>query len=378
MRTIAIDGVGIDRAGGGRTFVLNLLLDMFALDSESRYLVLLSKYEPALGSFPNVDQLTMPVTNRFMVRLYLQFMLPSLVRRERVDLVHFAKNLGVFALPCPYVVTVFDLTTLLFKRLQAPVDVLYWRFIEPRTVRGAAQVVAISRDAASDVERFFRVPKQTIEVIHCAPHPRFLPVEDPEQIESLKRGYGLSRPFVLYLGILAKKKNLPTLLRAMAHLYSRRPDAPDLVLVGRGYPQSSDTRSVPLVSQLDLANRVHFVGEIPDDELPRFYSASEAYVLPSLHEGFGIPCLEAMACGTPVVTTHGGALPEVVGDAGMLVADALDHVELSTALERVVYDQGLRQDLIARGLRRASEFSWKDSARKMLNVYGSVLEERKR
>lgn len=375
MRTIAIDGVGIDLAGGGRTSVLNLLLNMFALDPKSRYLVLLSKDEPALRVFPNVDQFTMPISNRFAVRLYLQFRLRSLVLREGVDLVHFAKNLGTFALPCPYVVTVHDLTTLLHKELQKPADVLYWRLIEPLTVRRAAQVVAVSHDAARDVERFYRVPKQSIEVIHWAPHERFVPVRDQQQIEDLRRRYGLLRPFVLFLGILAKKKNLPTLLRAVAHLHSRGPDAPDLVVVGRGYPQSGDTESVPLVSELGLGDAVHFVGAVPDEELPLFYSASQAYVLPSLHEGFGIPCLEAMACGTPVITTHGGALPEVAGDAAVLVNEPLDHLELSEALERVVYDQDLRQDLITRGFRRASEFSWEDSARKMLSVYESVLED---
>jgi glycosyltransferase involved in cell wall biosynthesis len=375
-RTIAIDAVGINRVGGGRTSILNLLQNVFAIDGDTRYLVLLSEQEPTLGPFPNVEQIVMPVANRFTVRVYMQFLFLSLVRREGIDLVHFTKNLGVFGLQCPFVVTVHDLTALRLKERHTLVDVFYWRLIEPLTVRAAAQVVTVSRDAANDVERFYGIPRQSIEVIYWAPHSRFVPVQEPDHLADLRKRYELPERYILFLGILAKKKNLPTLLRGLARLRAQESDVPDLVVVGRRYPQSDDTESIPLMHQLGLSDHVHFVGSVPDDDLPLFYSASELYVLPSLHEGFGIPCLESMACGTPVIVSGTGALPEIVGDAGLIVDDPMDDAALSTALERTLHDQEFKQDLIRRGFERVAQFSWERSAQKMLEVYRSVLEDR--
>lgn len=376
MRTIAIDAVGISRVGGGRTSILNLLHNMFVLDRDTRYILLLSEREPELDQFPNVEQLSMPIRNRFAVRVYMQYMLPSLVAREKIDLVHFTKNLGVFGLRCPYVVTVHDLTALVLSDQHSLADVLYWRFVEPLTVRRAAKVVTVSHDAAKDVERFYGVPAEEIEVIHWAPHARFVPIRDRDRLQGFCTQHDLPEGYILFLGILAKKKNLPTLLRGLAHLRARRADAPDLVVVGRHYPQSDDTESLPLMHNLELEDHVHLVGSVPDEDLPLFYSAAKLYVLPSLHEGFGIPCLEAMACGTPVIATRGGALPEIVDDAGWILDDALDDKALGEALDRMLYDTQLRAEMIQRGSERANRFTWERTARKMLDVYESTIKAR--
>lgn len=376
MKTIAIDAVGIDRVGGGRTSILNLLRGVFELDSDTRYILLLSEKESSLAQFSNVAQLAMPIGNRFGVRMYMQLMLPYLVAREKIDLVHFTKNLGVFGLGCPYVVTVHDLTALVLRDQHTSADVMYWRFIEPWTVRKAAKVVTVSHDAAKDVEAFYGVPAKDIEVIYWAPLPRFVPIDDHDRLQDLRRRYDLPQRYILFLGILAKKKNLPTLLKSLARLRARRPEAPDLVVVGRRYPQSEDTESLSLMRALGLEAHVHFVGSVPDEDLPLFYSAAELYVLPSLHEGFGIPCLEAMACRTPVIVTRGGSLPEIVGDAGWIVDDPLDDEALSEGIDHMVYDPSLRADMIRRGSERVLEFSWEKAAQRQLDVYRSVLEAR--
>ena len=144
------------------------------------------------------------------------------------------------------------------------------------------------------------------------------------------------------------------------------PDAPDLVVAGRQYPQSSDTESVPLVHRLGLGNHVHFIGGVPNEDVPPLYAGAELYVLPSLHEGFGIPLLEAMACGVPVLTTGGGSLPEVAGDAAWVVEDPLDVEAFCEAILRLLSDQALCSDLIGRGYRRVAEYSWEKSAQAML------------
>jgi glycosyltransferase involved in cell wall biosynthesis len=373
MTTILIDAVGIHRPGGGRTSILNLLRHVAELDRDTRYVILLSQAEPELQSYGNVEQRVMPVANRFGVRLYLQWLLPRLARRERADLVHFTKNLGVFGLPCPYVVTVHDLTTLRFPEQNSPADVWYWRLIEPLTVRGAARVVTVSRDAAADVERFYGRPASATPAIYWAPHPRFSALRDDAAVAKMRRRYGLPERYVLFLGILARKKNLPTLLRAIAQLRAELPDPPALAVVGRRYSQSDDRDSPRLVQELGLTDAVHFTGPAPDEDLPSLYWGAEAYVLPSFHEGFGIPLLEAMACGTPVVTTRGGALPEIGGAAALFVDDPLDAPAFAAAIARLRADPALRDGMIACGRAWAARFSWARAAREMIAVYQDVL-----
>lgn len=373
MTTILIDAVGINRPGGGRTAILNLLRHVAILDSATRYLILLSQEEPELRPYTNVQQMIMPAVDRFRMRLYLQWLLPKLARRAQADLVHFSKNLGVFGLPCPYVVTVHDLTTLRFPEQNSPADVWYWRLVEPLTVRGAHRVVAVSHDTAADIERFYGVPQSTIRVIGWAPHPRFTTHRNEAQIAEVRRRYSLPERFVLFLGILARKKNLPTLLRAIAQLQVTLSDPPDLVVVGRHYSQSDDKESPSLVNELKLGRHVHFTGPVPDEDLPPLYWGAEAYVLPSFHEGFGIPLLEAMACGTPVITTRGGALPEVGGTAALIVDDPLDASAFASAISQLRVDSALRARMIASGLDRAASFSWEQSAREMIAVYQDVM-----
>lgn len=372
---IFVDALGIHRVGGGRTAIHTLLDHVFELDRASPFVVLVSAHEPAWDKNDNVEQRVIS-GGRVAVRMFLQWHLPTWVRREQAALVHFTKNLGVLGLSCPYIVTIHDLTTLLLPDQHTFLDVAYWRWIEPLTARRAAQVVAVSHATAADIEQFYGLPRADIEVIHWASHTRFTPDQDTRHIEDLRRRYELPAKYILFLGILAQKKNLPTLLRSLASLRARRSDVPDLVVVGRRYSQSEDKVSRALVHQLGLDEHVHFVGAVPDEDLPLFYCAAELYVLPSLHEGFGIPCLEAMACGTPVITTRKGALAEVTGNAAMTVDDPEDVSNLSCTIERVLYDEQLKQDLTKRGFKRVDDFSWERSARQMLEVYRTVVKDR--
>ncbi len=375
MRTVIIDALGIDQVGGVRTGIQNLLRAVFRLEHELRFVVLVSKREPLWEEYHNVRQMIVRTRRRFLLRILLQCQLPIWARRQRAGLVHFTKNLGVFGLSCPYIVTVHDLTTLRLSRHHTYADVAYWRWMEPRTLRGAARVVTVSHDTARDVERFYGISTRQIEVIYWAPHERFAPIRDTLRLEDLRRRYDLPERYILFVGILAKKKNLPTLLKALAELRARMPGAPDLVVAGREYPQSADRVSTALVRELALVGNVHFVGAVRDEDLPLFYSGSDLYILPSLHEGFGIPCLEAMACGVPVIVTRAGALPEIVGDAALVVDSPLDTAGLSMAMERLLRDAALREEMIRRGYKRAGSFSWERSAQRMLDIYHSVLDQ---
>ncbi len=373
MTKIFIDAIGIQLTGGGRTSIFTLLHNVFKLDHETHYVVLLSAPEPAWEIYPNVEQRVMR-GSRFAVRLAVQSSLTLWARRERAGLVHFTKNLGAFALPCPYVVTVHDLTTLVLRQQHTWLDVAYWRWLEPLTVRRAAKVVAVSQTTAADIERFYGIPAQSVDVVYWAAPDWLSPVRDVGRLAQFRERYSLPDRYILSLGIRARKKNLPTLLRALALLHERGVDCPDLVAVGRNYPQSADTESADLVESLGLSRHVHYVGSVPDEDLAQFYSGSELYVYPSLHEGFGIPCLEAMACGTPIIISPSGALPEIAGDAALVMRHPTDVDGLADLIQSVLLDAALRQDLIQRGFRRAGQFSWERSAQQMLDIYRRAME----
>ena len=372
-KTIILEALGTHQTGGGRTAIRTLLEHIFRLDQTTLFIVLSNQYEPLWARYPNVQQHTIQEAGRFYTRLRLQYELPILVRREQANLVHFTKNLGVWGLTCPYVVTVHDLTTLHLASQHSLLDVLYWKLIEPITIRNAAQVVTVSYDTARDVQQFYGIPQEKTEVVYWAPHERFRPLSDFTQLDNLRQRYQLPGQYILFVGILAKKKNLPALLRAFALLRAKLPDVPDVVIVGRRYPQSEEENLPDLIHHLGLDGCVHLVGSVPDEDLPLFYNASRLFVLPSLHEGFGIPCLEAMACGVPVITTARGALPEIVGDAALVLNDPMDVNSLRDAIECLLYDENLRQEMIQRGLQQASKFSWEKSAQKMIAIYHRVL-----
>ncbi len=374
-KKIIIETLGTHQVGGGRTSIRTLLEHIFRLEQNTLFLVLLNQPEPLWAGYPNVQQRVLRAANRFYARVRLQCELPILARKEQADLVHFTKNLGTFGLACPYIVTVHDLTTLHLSSQHGLLDVLYWKLIEPITIRRAAHVVAVSYDTAQDVQKFYSIPEKKIDVVYWAPHRRFQPMSDHIQLNNFRQRYQLPDQYILFVGILARKKNLPTLLRAFALLRAQRPNAPDLVIVGRRYSQSEEKDLPKLIHHLGLNSSVRLVGSIPDEDLPLFYNASRLFVLPSLHEGFGIPCLEAMACGIPVITTNRGALPEIVGDAALILSDPMDANDLKDAIECLLYDENLRQEMILRGLRRASAFSWEKSAQKMIAIYHRVLED---
>jgi glycosyltransferase involved in cell wall biosynthesis len=368
---IVIDAVGIDQVGGGRTSILGLLTALFATDPNSDYFLFVSQLEETLACFNNVTQRLVPMRNRFLARLWMQVVLPVFVRRVKADLVHYTKNLATFLIPCKEAITVHDLTTLILQDMHSWVDVFYWRWIEPAMVRAADRIFAVSESTKWDIVNMYGVPMEQVRVVHWAVRSAFRIVDETE-IERARQKYRLPTSFTLFLGILAKKKNLSTLLRSLAMLRAKGMNQ-RLVIVGRRYRQSDDQGIYSLIDDLGLADHVQFTGAVPDEDLPALYNAAALYVLPSLHEGFGIPCLEAMACGTPVIASRAGALSEVVGDAGWLLNDPLDLQELAEAIEQVLTNSQLREDLIERGLTRVKCFSWEKAAQETLAVYKEML-----
>ncbi|MDH4066569.1 MAG: glycosyltransferase family 4 protein, partial [Acidobacteriota bacterium] len=232
-------------------------------------------------------------------------------------------------------------------------------------IRGADAIVTVSHSARRDLLRLHPVDPERVTVVHEAASPAFRPVTDPARLDTVRRRHGLPARFVLYVGTIEPRKNLPRLLEAFAR--ARRGGLPHrLVCVGPYGWASRDLAGH--VVQLGLVDQVLFTGYVPFEDLPAIYSLADLFVFPSLYEGFGLPVVEAMACGTPVVTSASSSLAEIAGDAAMTV-DPTSIDALAEAIGRLGRDADLRRALSALGLARAESFSWAQAAREMLAVY---------
>lgn len=367
---IAIEALGI-HAYGGRTATLNLLQALFGLDRDNEYLLILSQPEPLLTA-PNVQHWIIPTKNRFAMRLWAQMVLPWLA--YKYDLVHFAKNLGVFCLRTSYIVTVYDMATLLYPKLFPRIDVWYWRYIEKRVLWKANKIIAISHQTAKDIQAFYGIPADRIVVIYLASGRNFRPV-DKAEVARVRAIYGLPEHYVLYVGRITPIKNIPLLIEAFAYFRKLTAFPGTLVIVGEQYKKKPDLTIYKKISLLGLEENVQLLGLIPDAHLSALYSGAMAVVLPSIYEGFGLVALEALACGAPLIVNQAGAVLEVVGDAALIMEQNTAEC-LAELLVRLWKSPEIRKHLREMGLARATQFSWEETARQILMIYEKVGDKR--
>ncbi len=246
-------------------------------------------------------------------------------------------------------------------------NLLHRRYV-PASLPNLDGVVAVSEDAARDLARFMGVPPARIHVVPSGVSAHFRPVP-PDAAAAVAQRYGLTGPYILSVGAQKAHKNVARLVAAFAQV---RDAFPDVRLAIAGPTQWRHSGVEDEIARQGVASAVARLGYVAEDDLPALYSAARLFALPSLYEGFGLPVLEAMACGAPVVCSNTTALPEVAGDAALLV-DPTDVDALAAALRRLLADDGLRCDLAARGLARARQFTWEQTARNMVRVYRAVL-----
>jgi len=296
-----------------------------------------------------------------------QHQFKSLVNTLSLDLLHSPYYVMPYWLPCPSVVTMYDLIPMLYPH-SLPHRWSSWVFRATASLatRRASRIIAISESTRKDLSRFFGASEDKTTVIRLAADEAFRPL-DRGQWEPTVCAHGLPERYMLYLGINKPHKSLVFLLQVFGEL---RTDT-KLVLAGkedRRYPQAREE-----ARRLGLGDRVVFLGDVPENDLPKIYNGAQVFVFPSLYEGFGLPVLEAMACGTPVVCSNSSSLPEIVGEAAV-TRNPRDRGGWLTALTEVLENEGLRGELRAKSLAQASRFSWEKAARETLNVYRSVAE----
>ncbi|WP_322798184.1 glycosyltransferase family 1 protein [Thermoflexus sp.] len=305
----------------------------------------------------------------------LQVMLAHLFRRPMDALIgpgrlfHATEHLLPPFRALPAVFTLHDLIFRLYPETHMPMNRWFLSLMMPRFLRRADAVIAVSECTRRDALRWYRVLEERIHVIYEGVDARFRPAQ-PEAIAALRARYALPDRFILYVGTIEPRKNLPTLFAAYRHLLGRWPD---LGLVVAGKPGWLTRGTFRALRELGLEERVRFLGYVPDDELPALYSAASVFAFPSLYEGFGLPPLEAMACGTPVIVSDASSLPEVVGEAGLRVAPDRPG-DWAAALAVALSDESLRAHLREAGLRRAAQFRWEVTAQQTVEVYERVLQ----
>jgi glycosyltransferase involved in cell wall biosynthesis len=291
----------------------------------------------------------------------------TVARRHRLDVLHAPVNVTPLFTGVPRVVTIHDLAFHLFPEQYPGAKQRYLRLMTRLSVRRAARVIAVSDATRADVLRLYGAAASKVTTVPngVGADMRPLPVD---QVEAFRGAQGLPARFILFLGTLQPRKNLETLLRA----YARMDGEPDVPLVVVGAAGWSYGPILATARELGLADKVRFAGYAEPETLSLWYNAAEMLVYPSTYEGFGLPPLEAMACGTPVIASDSSALPEVVGDAGLLVAPS-DVDGLTGAIRELATSASLRADLSARGRRRAAGYSWRRTAEATVAVYRDVV-----
>jgi glycosyltransferase involved in cell wall biosynthesis len=349
--------------GIGRATV-NLIDNLARVGPEHEFVAMsLTGEIPGLSSLPNVTHIKAPYGH---LSPAMHYGMPRLIRRSRCDLAHYLYFVTPLYSPVPAVVTLFDTTYSRFPELLPPHHRLLYRFCMRRCVRRAKRIVCSTRAAVEDLRGFFpETDSSKIRVIPLGVDERFRP-QDVADPDAAKAELGLPDKYVLYLGNHRGHKNLRRLIQAFDYIATRTPHS--LVLPRPSGPGAEITLSA--VERAEARERIVF-HPMPDEHLPLIYSLADVFVFPSLSEGFGLPPLEAMACGTPVVASNISSIPEVVGDAGIL-ADPYDAEGIAKLTIRALMDSGLRRDLRARGLEQAQRFSWKETARLTLNLYEDV------
>ncbi len=369
--------IGIDahmagsRETGNETYVLNLLRTLPKVDAERRF-----EYEATVLAAGMTLRSLVQETNTRIVRVRpalslvrIPASMPLVAMRDRLSLLHMTYVVPPLC-PCPTVVTVHDIAFRLHPDYFPPRLRLMLSMLVPFSMRRADRVITVSNSARQDILDHYDIPADRVVVTHEAAAPQYRVLADSELLEGVKARYQIHKDFLLAVGNLQPRKNLHRLVQA----YGQLPDSVRgrylLVIAGQALWQHSAVFEV--VSERGLQSDVLFTGYVPDEDLVALYNAASLFLYPSLYEGFGLPVLEAMACGTPVVTSSVSSLPEVAGDAALLV-DPQDVSQLASAIEAILSNPDLARRLSERGLRRASLFSWERTALETLEVYAGIL-----
>jgi len=373
---IAIDIRRMTEFGVG-TYIRNVVRTLGRLDLETTYFLIGSPAKvKEIGPLPpNFHSVPLAEPERSL-KSFRDFR--TVVKRLECDLVHIPNLFSIpRVLPCPYVMTVHDMLEHLSRARQ---QTGFWGSLHfqltKQVLRGASRIFAVSNFTKIEMEKLFNIPSARIEVVYNAIDERFLRGHaSAVDRQLIAERYQVTYPFLLYAGRISPHKNVVRMIEAFSALKTeleKEQAFPDLKLIIIGDDVSGNPDLRRTVIRSGVQNDVRFLGFVPVEVLRTFYDQAKIFVFPSLYEGFGLPPLEAMAHGTPVVTSNVSSLPEVVGNAAVLVHPE-NVFEIMRALHRVLLDQPLREKMKERSYRQAAKFSWEKSVRRIMEIYQEVL-----
>jgi glycosyltransferase involved in cell wall biosynthesis len=351
-------------------YLCNLLKELARIDQDNEYFLFSDKNESASGiAWSNMKKIMIRSCFKGHVAdpVWNNMLLPVALRRNRIDIFHSPYNILPLVKICPSIVTIHDVAFEIYPEDFPIADRVYLKMFTCLAAEAADIVIVPSTHVGMNVAQIYKIPESKVRVIYEAADEIFRPMDKQEAKERIAQEYGIENDFILYVGFVRPRRNVLTLLKAFHRLRKQYNLRHKLIIVGKNLGSIDFLNFVKSDQEKEL---IHF-NYIPDKDLPLLYNAAEIFVYPSLYEGFGLPLVEAMACGTPIVASNSPPMPEIVGDAGLFV-DPLDVSQMAQTIYEVLADENLRSNLREKSLKRSLLFTWKKTAEKTSSLYKEI------
>ena len=387
-KKIAIDARAIShpQPGGFKTYTENLIWHLLQRDESFQYQLYLDR-PIADEILPTRSNASFKIVKNGLPFIGVPFRehisLPYHFINDKADLIHFPCATAAWWSPCPFIITIHDTIELIYvkdrqARYSAKRNLMnfYNRHNQLTTAQRANAIITVSHNSKKDIIRYFKVQPEKVFVTYEAPSRNFIRVEDRSQLNKMRDKFDLEPSYILGIGSADSRKNLKCLIRAYSQLPTDLISNYQLVIVMTHHFLYDNICS--FIEKLGLSNRARFLHSVTTQELALLYSGASLFVFPSLYEGFGLPLLEAMACGTPVIAANNSSIPEVVGDAALLIDEIFSeggHSELSCGMSQVLRDNQLQAFMSRQGMEQAKTFSWERCAVETTKIYEMVLEK---
>lgn len=359
---IGIAARGLDGRGGVKQYIESLISAFLKIDKENEYYFFYNSPE-FIGKYPEANEIVLNSSSKMFWDYYL---LPKAAKKYNIDVMLFPKNVLPFFIKCKSLIVIHDLAYYMAELNAYPlIDRIYMRLMINSSVNRANHIIAVSENTKKDIIKFTGARDDKITVIHEASDKKYGIINNETDLNRIRHKYSLSHKFILSHYSLSPRKNINRLLIAFNSLNHKIPH--ELVLVGGGSFNSKIENNLNNNSDSKVVN----LGYVEDEDMPILYNLADLFVYPSLYEGFGLPPLEAMACGCPVISSNTSSLPEVVGDASSMI-DPYNIEELAKTIYDVLTDNMLREDKIRKGLERKKLFSWEKCAEEYLKIFKDV------
>lgn len=356
----------IDEKQGIGIYTQNLMDHLLPLDKENEY-ILFYRNPEFLGRYAQYDHVSEKLVTAPNKLIWDQVKIPLEAKREKVDLIFHTKFTVPLLTRCKTVMVLHGSEWFVYPQAYKLLDRNYIRVMMSRYCKKANFIISNSEMTKQDFVNILGVNQNKIQTAYFGFDSGFKPIGDKIFLEKIRRQYHLPEKFILFVGRIYSGKNFGNLVQAFSKLHTGLPHK----IVVAGHPRYGYERDLAKIEELDLQEKILFTGWVPQEDLVALYNLADLFILPSFYEGFGIPVIEAMACGCPVIASDAGALPEIAGGAALLI-DPYNPDDLAEAIRKVLTEDRLRKELVERGLKRAREFSWEKCAKETLDVLDNV------